>query len=219
MNTIAAQNFGDIFYLRERMIQDILHKNNLVKIKSRISDINSNEKIKKTYEKRKKKKSKKENLNENKDKDKDKYKDKIKKSSEFILPTIIEKLNTNTEENNSCIEENYCNKKILSLGNSPRIYRKEDYAERYKESKRRFDRKKLQEIQKENEYFVQKLQKVNSILNKNKLDNSYEKFECYKNIAKNTKPIKEVQKKADNVKEHLPPIIFDKKIPVNYIYC
>ena len=66
---------------------------------------------------------------------------------------------------------------------------------------------------------MHRLQKISSPLNKNNLNNSYEKFEHYRNIAKNTKPIREVQKKADNVKEHLPLIIFDKKIPVNYIYC
>ena len=193
-SAVAAQNFGDIFYLRERMIQDILHKNNLEKIKSRVSDIHNN-----------------------KPKKKKKLKKKKKGESNLILPTILENNYLNSEEENSS-EENYGKKPIFSLGNSPRIFKTEDYGKRYKESKRRIDMIKLQEIQKENEFFVQKLQNVNSPLNKNLLNNSYEKVANYKNIAKNTKTIKEVQKKADNVKDHLPPIIFDKKIPFNYIY-
>jgi hypothetical protein len=218
MNTIAAaQNFGDIFYLRERMIQDILHKKNLEKIKSRVSELH-NINI---------------NINSYSNKSKRKKKPKKKKSSDLILPTIYENiyinsninLNTNSDEEKETEKEkeNQSNKKLFSPNhlslNSSKVILKEEYARRYKESKRRNEFLKLQEIQKENQFLLHKLQNISSPLNKNNLNNSYEKFEAYRNIAKNTKSIREVQKKADNVKEHLPLIIFDKKIPVNYIYC
>ena len=50
------------------------------------------------------------------------------------------------------------------------------------------------------------------------MDAHSNKSEHYRNIMKNSKPIKEVQKKANVLQGHLPPIIFEKRSPVRYVY-
>jgi hypothetical protein len=178
----AKQNFGDIFYLREKLISDIHFKNNLEKIKTRVSDIHF------TIPKKKK-----------------------KSKREKTMETFLPKIQTQTEST----EEPY-KRRLFSLDNSP-VIKNEVYGKMFKDSKRKLDIAKKQEIQKNNESFVQKLSRIHSPLNRHKMTNSYNNVIKYKNIAKGTKTTKEMNKILDTVRDHLPRIISGKKNQQNQI--
>jgi len=247
--------YGDIFFIREKLINDILLKNKLDKIRYRpiIG--------KKISNCRKKKKSLHKNTS----------------SSELVLPNIYyinqlkshqsnyiskstrnnsliinssynieegsspsnlnpilgnnnlknnspsyDHLNTNNnkdEKSNhskhkSVISniDNLNNNFLFSYSNS----NNELVSKKILDSNRRKNLNKFLEIEKENDYFSKKLQKVNSILDREKLNSAYAKSCEYRNIAKKAKTNKEIKERTDNyIKYHLPPIFINKNISSN----
>jgi hypothetical protein len=187
----AKQNFGDIFYLRERLINDLHFKNNLEKIKTRVSDIHF------TQSKKKKKYRK-------------------EKTMETFLPKIQTESGSGSRSGCGSPEDTH-KRRLFSLENSP-VIKNEVYGKMYLESKRKVEIAKKQEIQKNNESFVQKLSRIHSPLNRNQMTNSYNNVIKYKSIAKGTKTTKEMNKILDTVKDHLPRIICEKKNQQNQIH-
>lgn len=184
----AKQNFGDIFYLRERLINDLHLKKSIEKIKSRVSDIHI------THSKKKRK-----NRREN------------------TIETFLPKLQTETGLISQLVTgstDESIKRRLFSLENTT-IIKNEVYGKMYLESKRKADIAKKTEIKKNNQSFIQKLNRIHSPLNRNQMTSSYNNVIKYKNIAKGTKTTKEMNKILDGVKDHLPKIICDKNFQQN----
>jgi hypothetical protein len=76
------------------------------------------------------------------------------------------------------------------------------------EAKRRDSMSKSILIEKQNEKFGLKLNRISSPLSKNRLNESYSKSKNYGNIAKKIKPdVQKNIKKINYVKSHLPPLL------------
>lgn len=193
-------NNADIFYIREKMITDILMKHNIEKIRSRpihiySSNSQSRDKTKKI---------------------KNKHKTHSKKTSELILPSILAKnsITSKNNKNNQVISINEKDDTISSCGKylfSSENEQKEYLIKRFLESKKRNNIIRLVKIEKENENLFKKLQNVGSSLNRDSFNSSYEKYCEYKKIAKKAKTNKEIQARTDkSVRYRLPPIIVNQ---------
>ena len=180
-SALLGKNQSDIFYLREKMIKDIILKNSLDKIKNR--PLNN-----KAY-----------NISNTRPNIKPKNKTNKKNTESIILPKIT--------DDNLNVTPTTSYKFLFSFENP----NKNEYAKNYLDIKKKNYITKFIEIDKQNQKFSQRLNSINSPLNKNTLSNSYEKIKEYKNIAKKVRTNKEIEEiKNNKVKYHLPPIIFDR---------
>lgn len=96
----------------------------------------------------------------------------------------------------------------VTSGHTEQLYKThKNYVNHFLQSQRRDSLNKSTYIEKENEKFGKKLNRVSSPLNKSRLDASFRKNKEYGFIAKKIKPGKDFNiKKISYVKSHLPPL-------------
>lgn len=97
----------------------------------------------------------------------------------------------------------------ITSGSTERLYQThKSYVNHFLEAKRRDCLNKSIHIEKENEKFGKKLNRVNSPLSKSRFDESFRKNKEYGYIAKKIKPDKDLNiKKINQVRSRLPPLL------------
>jgi len=201
---LTSNLYGDIFKMREFFIKDMVLKNNIDKIKHRpVNDRTSLLKPPNIYTIKKPSSP--------------------KPISKSPIKTFIPILNVQKHSpvktspplmksrskfsNISVSKFNYQYK--ITTNETERIYQThKNYVKDFLQAKRRDSFNKSILIEKQNEKFGKKLNRVSSPLSKNRLNESYSKLKEYGSIAKKIKPdMNRNIKKINYVKSHLPPLM------------
>lgn len=122
----------------------------------------------------------------------------------------INNSNPNNNMNQYKTHNNYYNKSInLNNSDNEKFFKiHQNYKSHLLQAKKRVSISRGVTIQEENKKFGKKLDRVNSPLNKERLDQSYTKVMGYRNIAKKTDKREDISPKRFNyIKQNLPPLI------------
>lgn len=204
---LTSDLYGNIFRMREFFIKDIVLKNNIKEIKHRQS--NSKVSLLKPpniYTIKKPTKSNSPTVTS-------------RGPIKTFLPTSLQLKNSpiktsppllksRTKLSNISVSKFNYQYKVTS-GHTEKLYQThKNYVNHFLQAKRRDSLNKSIYIEKENEKFGKKLNRISSPLSKSRLDESFRKNKEYGFIAKKIKPDKDLNvKKINYVKSHLPPLM------------
>lgn len=209
---LTSDLYGNIFRMREFFIKDMVLKNNIKEIKQRQSNAKTSL-LKPTniYTVKKSTSSPRIGISKIPIKTFLPFPSIQTQKNSSPIKTSPPLLKSRTKFSNVSVSKFNYQFKVTS-GQTDKLYQThKNYVNHFLQAKRRDSLNKSIHIEKENEKFGKKLNRVSSPLSKSRLDESFRKNKEYAYIAKKIKPEKDLNvKKINYVKSRLPPLFLKK---------